>query len=404
MLQNKTNYLLFISMNINFLKFGSIITILISVSTGAFSQTDPDGRQGNIISTAMPILGVSPDSRSGAMGDVGAAISPDANASFWNPAKLAFLEDKYGFSLSYSPWLQRLAPDINLGYIAGYYRLDERNVIGSSFRYFSLGNIQFTDASGQEYGNANPNEFSFDVTYARSFGENFSLGTAVRYINSNIFSGSSTVGQETKPGTSFAADVSAYYKDEKQVFGVPSTMAFGLNISNIGPKLGYTDNESSKQFLPTNMRLGFANTFHADDMSDFTFAFDVNKLLVPTPDIIVDPQGNGNTTIDRNSNKSVPAGIFGSFSDAPGGFNEEMQELSYSAGLEYWYNKQFALRTGYFYENPNKGNRQYLTIGAGLRYNIVDINLAYLLANQTQSPLAQTLRFSLIFNFGASTN
>lgn len=391
-------------MKLNFLKIGSIVTILISLTSGTFSQTFTDGRVGNIISTAMPILGVSPDSRSGAMGDVGVAISPDANASFWNPAKLAFLEDKYGFSLSYSPWLQRIVPDINLGYLAGYYRLDERNVLGASFRYFSLGNIQYTLENGVEAGNFNPNEFSFDVTYARSFGENFSLGTAVRYINSNIFSGQQVSGQDTKAGTSFAADVSAYYKNDRQVFGVPSTLAFGLNISNIGPKLGYTDNETAKQFLPTNMRLGLANTFHADDMSDFTFAFDINKLLVPTPDLIVDPNGNGTSKIDKNRNKSVPAGIFGSFSDAPGGFSEEMQEISYSAGLEYWYNKQFALRTGYFYENPNKGNRQYLTIGAGLRYNVVDINLAYLLANQTQSPLAQTLRLSLIFNFGASTN
>jgi hypothetical protein len=391
-------------MNINLLKLGSVITLLISVSTTAFSQKQADGRQGNIIPTAMPILGVSPDSRSGAMGDVGAAISPDANASFWNPAKLAFLEDKYGFSLSYSPWLQGLAPDINLGYLAGYYRLDERNVLGASFRYFALGNIQYTLENGLENGIFSPNEFSFDVTYARSFGENFSLGTAVRYINSNIFSGQQVQGQDTKAGTTFAADVSAYYKDETQFFGLPSTLAFGLNVSNIGPKLGYTDNETARQFLPTNMRLGLANTFHADDMSDFTFAFDINKLLVPTPDFIIDPTGNGITQIDRNRNKSVPAGIFGSFSDAPGGFKEEMQEISYSAGLEYWYNKQFALRTGYFYENPNKGNRQYLTVGAGLRYNIVDINLSYLLANQTQSPMAQTLRFSLLFNFGASTN
>lgn len=396
-------------MKSNFLKIGSLVILLIASSKALFSQSNPDfkgtdGRVGNIIQTAMPILGVSPDSRSGAMGDVGAAISPDANASFWNPAKLAFLEDKYGFSLSYSPWLQRLAPDINLGYLAGYYRLDERNVLGASFRYFALGNIQYTEETGVETGNFSPNEFSFDVTYARSFGENFSLGTAVRYINSNIFSGQQVQGQPTQAGTSFAADVSAYYKEEKQVFGVPSTFALGLNISNIGPKLGYTDNETAKQFLPTNMRLGIANTFHADDMSDFTFAFDINKLLVPTPDFIIDPNGNGTQLIDKNKNKSVPAGIFGSFSDAPGGFKEEMQEISYSAGLEYWYNKQFALRTGYFYENPNKGNRQYLTIGAGLRYNVVDINLSYLLANQTQSPLAQTLRFSLIFNFGASTN
>lgn len=388
-------------MKYNFLR-GFFTAILLITFLNTYAQTSQtDGRIGNIISTAMPILGVSPDARSGSMGDVGVAISPDVNAIHWNPAKLAFLEDKYGFSLSYSPWLQRIAPDINLGYLAGYYRLDERNVIGASFRYFALGNIQYAEDTGVQTGTYSPNEFAFDVTYARSFGENFSLGSAVRYINSNIFSGQPANGIPTQAGTSFAADVSAYYKDEKQFFGVPSTLAFGLNISNIGPKLGYTDTEETKQFLPTNMRLGVANTFHADDMSDFTFAFDINKLLVPTPNFVLDANGK---SVDINKAKSVPAGIFGSFSDAPGGSKEELQEISYSLGLEYWYNKQFALRTGYFYESPEKGNRSYLTLGAGLRYNVIDINLSYLLANQTQSPLAQTLRFSLVFNFGANSN
>ena len=384
-------------MKLNFIKVSLTSALIITCSSIAYSQKQTDGREGIIIA-GMPILGVSPDARSGSMGDVGVAISPDVNSIHWNPSKLAFLPDKYGFSLSYSPWLQNVAPDINLAYLSGYYRLDERNVIGSSLRYFSLGNIQFTDNGGLVTGSSNPNELAFDVTYARSFGENFSLGTAIRYINSNIFQGTNIAGQDPKAAQSVAADVSAYYKNETQLFNTPTLLAFGLNISNIGPKISYND-VGPKYFLPTNMRLGGATTFHVDDMSDFTFALDFNKLLVPTPNYVLDENGK---SIDVNKDKSVPAGIFGSFSDAPGGFSEEMQEISYSAGLEYWYNKQFALRTGYFYENPNKGNRKYATVGAGLRYNVVDINVAYLLANQNTSPLAQTLRFSLIFNFGAS--
>ena len=385
-------------MKSNFIKVSLILTLIVSHTSFVYSQKRTDGREGNVITTGMPILGVSPDARSGSMGDVGVAISPDVNSTHWNPSKLAFLPDKYGFSLSYSPWLQNVAPDINLAYLAGYYRLDERNVIGSSLRYFSLGNIQYTDEGGLATGSSTPNELAFDITYARSFGENFSLGTAIRYINSNIFQGSVALGLDNKAAQSVAADVSAYYKNETQLFNTPTLVAFGLNVSNIGPKLSYNDS-GPNYFLPTNLRLGGATTFHVDDMSDFTFALDVNKLLVPTPNFVLDANGK---EVNINNDKSVPAGIFGSFSDAPGGFKEEMQEISYSAGLEYWYNKQFALRTGYFFENPNKGNRKYLTVGAGLRYNVVDINVAYLLANQLESPLAQTLRFSLIFNFGST--
>jgi hypothetical protein len=388
-------------MKLHFIKVSLTFLFLITLNNIAWSQINgnTDGRNGtNVISTAIPILGVGPDARSGAMGDVGAAISPDVNATHWNPAKLAFLPDNYGFSLSYSPWLQKIAPDINLAYLSGYYRLDERNVIGTSLRYFSLGNIQLTDATGQSTGQYSPSEYAIDVSYARSFGENFSLGTAVRYIHSGLLNGQFNVGQDTRAATSVAADVSAYYKNETQFLNTPALLAFGIDISNIGTKMSYTDN-GPKQFLPTNLRIGGASTFHLDDMSDFTFALDLNKLLVPTPNYKLN---SGGTYTDINQNESVPAGIFGSFSDAPGGFKEELQEISYSAGLEYWYNKQFALRTGYFYENPNKGNRKYLTLGAGLRYNVVDINLSYLVANQNTSPLAQTLRFSLIFNFGNS--
>ncbi len=370
----------------------------------AFAQSSTtDGRQGNTITTAVPFLLIAPDARSGAMGEVGAAISPDANATHYNPAKLAFVKDPYGFGLSYSPWLQRLVPDINLAYLNGFYKIDERNTIGGSLRYFSLGNIQFVDINQIEQGSANPNELAVDASYSRSFGENFSLGTAIRYIYSNLTAGQTFSDQQTQPGTAFAADVSAFYTKEATLFSKNATISGGLNISNIGTKMSYTDG-GPKYFLPTNLRLGGSTTIHADDYNDFSFSLDINKLLVPTNPIRENSNDPNSPIISgKDPNRSVPAGIFGSFSDAPGGASEEFQEINYSVGAEYWYNKQFAIRAGYFYENPNKGNRKYLTLGLGLKYNVVDLDFSYLLANQQTSPLANTLRFSLIFNFAAPT-
>ncbi len=358
--------------------------------------TQSDGKIGsNTISTAVPFLLIAPDARSGAMGDVGVAIEPDVNTIHWNPAKLAFLPDKYGFSLSYSPWLQQLVPDINLAYLTGYYKMDSRNTIGGSLRYFSLGNIEAIDEFQNYYGTTNPNELAVDGIFSRTFGENFSLGTGLRFIYSNL-SDQVFSGQQTRPGTALAADVSGYFKETAQVFSKETKLALGFNISNIGTKMSYSDG-GQKYFLPTNLKIGGASTFKIDDYNDFTFALDFNKLLVPTPPIY---DANRRIINGKDPNRSVPAGIFGSFTDAPGGFTEELKEISYSTGMEYWYNKQFAVRAGYFYENPSKGNRQYFTLGAGLRYNIINLDFAYLLANAQKSPLANTLRFSLTFNFG----
>ena len=376
--------------------FALTLTCLIFGLSSAISQVvTTDGRQGNPITTAVPFLLITPDARSGAMGDVGAAITPDLNSTHWNPAKLAFLKDQSGIGFSYSPWLQKLVPDINLAYLNGYYRLDNRNVIGGSIRYFSLGEIQLVDVNQNQLGNYSPNELAIDGTFARSFGENFSLGTALRFISSNLSSGQIYDNQTTKAGTSVSADVSAYYRKDQPFLGKNATLAFGLDISNIGTKMSYADG-GQKYFIPTNLRLGGASTFHLDDLSDFTFALDFNKLLVPTT-----PEYDTNGVIVRGKdpNRTVPAGIFGSFSDAPGGFSEELQEVSISTGVEYWYDQQFALRAGYFYENPNKGNRKYLSLGLGLKYSVIDFDFSYLLANQQQSPLANTLRFSLKFNF-----
>lgn len=382
-----------------YLYFIAFTGTFFTIQKAQAQSSTSDGRQGNTITTAVPFLLINPDARSGAMGEVGAAISPDANATHFNPAKLAYTKDPYGFGLSYSPWLQKLVPDINLAYLNGYYRLDDRNVIGGSLRYFSLGNIQFVDVNQIAQGEANPNELAVDVSFARSFGENFSLGTALRYIYSNLTGGQTFTDQQTQPGTAVAADISAFYTKDGDLFGKRATNSIGLDISNIGTKMSYTDG-GVKYFLPTNLRLGGSSTIHADDYNDFSFSLDFNKLLVPTNPIREVPNDPNSPIIaGKDPNRSVPAGIFGSFSDAPGGGKEELQEISIATGVEYWYNQQFAIRAGYFYENPNKGNRQYLTLGLGLKYNIVNLDFSYLLANQQTSPLANTLRFSLLFNF-----
>jgi hypothetical protein len=375
--------------------FYSLVFFILGLPVLVDAQTtQSDGKRSNTIQTAAPFLLITPDARSGAMGDVGVAISPDANSLHWNPAKLVFLDKPTGLSASYTPWLRNLVPDVDLGYLTMYHRLDSRNTIGGALRYFSYGSIQLTDNSQNDIGVYSPNEFSIEGTYSRKFGDNFSLGTAIRYIRSSLSNGQFN-GQDIQPATALAADASAYYKTGTVLLGRDAEIAFGLNISNVGSKMSYSDN-GSKSFLPTNMKLGGASTFMLDDLSTITFAIDLNKLLVPTSPI---RDAGGQIISGKDPDRSVPSAIFGSFTDAPGGFSEEISEISYSAGAEYWYNKQFAIRSGYFYETPTKGDRRYFTVGAGLKYNVFNLDFAYLLANQQTSPLAQTLRFSLVFNF-----
>ena len=371
------------------------VVLIVCVPALAMSQpTQTDGKRTNTIQTAAPFLLITPDARSGAMGDVGVAISPDANSMHWNPAKLAFLDKPTGLSASYTPWLRNLVPDVDLGYLTIYHRLDDRNTIGGALRYFSYGSIQLTDNSQNDIGVYSPNEFSVEGSFSRKFGEGFALGTSLRYIRSSLSNGQFN-GQDIQPATALAADASAYYKTGTVMFGKDAELALGLNLSNIGSKMSYSEG-GSKSFLPANMKLGAASTFILDELNTFTVALDMNKLLVPTNPI---RDINGNIIDGKDPDRSVPAAIFGSFSDAPGGFSEELNEISFSLGTEYWYNKQFALRSGYFYEAPTKGDRRYLTLGAGLKYNVFNLDFAYLLANQQTSPLAQTLRFSLVFNF-----
>ena len=371
----------------------------------AFSQTigtNTNGSSTTAIPTAVPFLNITPDSRSGAMGDAGVAISPDVNANYWNPAKLAFIDNDDDISLAYSPWLRQLVPDISLSYLSYAHRIDDRNAFGASLRYFNYGTIQFRDANQNDLGTYSPNELQLGGSFARKFGEGFSLALSASFIHSNLSNAffASGTGAQEKAGNAISAGVSAYSRSETQQFGNDAIFAFGLNISNIGSKISYS-NTGTKYFLPANLKIGVANTINLDDYNQITFALDFNKLLVPTPPIVDD---QGNIIKGKSDDVSVPAGIFGSFTDAPGGFTQELQEINISAGAEYWYNQLFALRVGYFYENPNNGGSHYLTTGVGFKYDVFDFDFSYLVASQANSPLANTLRFTLIANFGGTKN
>jgi hypothetical protein len=375
------------------------ILLALPAFAAAQSTTTTSGSGVNAIPTAVPFLNISPDSRSGAMGDAGVALSPDVNANYWNPAKLAFLENNNDVSLSYSPWLRHLVPDVSLAYLSYAHKIDDRNTFGASLRYFNLGSIQLIDANQTDQGVYKPTEFSIDASFARKFGENLSLGLTMRYIYSNFSNGAfiSGAGQQNKAGNAVSAGVSLYYK---KPYGNNSLFAFGANISNIGNKISYTTTGPS-YFLPANLKFGVANTWALDDLSKFTVAFDINKLLVPTPPL---RDNDGNIIKGSDDDVSVPAGIFRSFGDAPGGFSEELKELSFSPGVEYLYNDRFAVRAGYFYENPAKGGRHYATAGFGLKYDIFNFDFSYLIASQQNSPLANTLRFTLSASFGGTNN
>ena len=383
-------------------------------SVGTLSSYRPD--QINTITTAVPFLMIAPDSRAGGMGDVGVATSTDANSIHWNPSKLGFAEKQMAIGVSYTPWLKALVPDINLAYLSGYYKTKNSGTIGASLLYFSLGDITFTDNNGATIGQFRPNEFAVDVAYGIKLGDNFSAGGAVRFINSNLTGGIDVQGYGTHPGRSVGVDVSALYKkDNIKLSDKKATAAAGFNISNIGTKMSYSDKKNA-DFIPINMRLGGSLTIVLDEYNSIALAADINKLLVPTPPIYkrkLDSLGNETSTIEidadgdpvialgKKPNRGIAEGIFGSFNDAPGGGKEELKELNYSLGLEYWYNKLFAVRLGYFYENPTKGDRQYFTLGAGVKYNVFGLDFAYLIPTQQRNPLENTLRFSLTFDFDA---
>jgi len=354
----------------------------------------------NAIQTVVPFLTIAPDSRAGGMGDAGVATSPDVYSMHWNPSKFAFIDGKSGVGISYSPWLRNLVPDINIAYLAGYKRIDDKQVISSSLLYSSLGDVPFTDDFGNLERTFNPNEFSLDAAYARLFSDNLSGGIAFRFIYSNLTGGSYSGGVATKPGISFAADISSYYQKDITLFSKNASLGLGINFSNIGSKMSYSDAQTS-DFIPMNMRLGTSSTIMLDEFNTITATIDINKLLVPTPPVY---NTSGEIVSGQDPNVSVPVGIFQSFFDAPGGIKEELHEYTLSFGAEYWYNNQFAIRGGYFHENETKGNRKYFTAGAGFRLNIFTLDFSYLMPLAANHPLARTLRFSISFEINALKN
>ena len=385
-----------------------LITIFpFNVYSQDVSGIDEIGRNNlNTITTAVPFLLISPDSRAGGMGDVGVATSADANSMHWNPAKYSFIDQEVGFAVSYVPWLRELVPDINLSYISGYKKLNKNDVIAMELRYFTLGDITFTDVIGNNLGQYKPNEFAIGSSYSRKLSDQFSLAISGRYIYSNLTGGQSAGGIATNAGQSIAADVAGYYVRDIRIAKNDMQLAFGANISNIGNKISYTET-STRDFIPINLRLGTALNADLDEYNKISFAFDINKLLVPTPPIYNDSIPD-QIDFGKDPNVSVVSGIFQSFGDAPGGFNEEMREINFSLGTEYWYNNQFAIRAGYFNEHNTKGGRKFFTFGSGVKYNVFALDFSYLInasrAINGNNPLANTMRFTLTFDFGQMQN
>lgn len=336
----------------------------------------------NPIVNSVYSLSISPDAVASGMGDLGVATDPDVNSQYWNPSKYAQIESNAGFSLSFTPWLTKLVSDINLSYIAGYYKLDDQQALSGSLRYFSLGEVILRkELDGPSYS-IQPYEMAVDLAYSRMLSENFSMAVSMRYILSDL------MGEDEFPaGSAFAADIATYYKKPVYFGRERGSLAFGANISNIGTKISY-DGGNSSYFIPTNLRLGTTVHYPLDDYNAFNFSVDINKMLVPTPA----------DTSEVTTNMSSIAGIFTSFGDAPGGFKEELQEIYGSIGIEYVYNKQFFVRGGYYYENEFKGNRKYFTFGAGFKMSMFRLDASYLVTQSQSNPLDETLRFSLAFD------
>lgn len=389
----------------NSMKKTIVFLLAVNLAKPAAAQEDKSNLLGqlNTITTAVPFLMISPDARAGGMGDQGVSSAPDASSIHWNPSKLAFAEKKTGFAVSYTPWLKALVNDIFLGYLSGYSKIDENQAFGGSLRYFSLGNITFTDNDGNVIRDFKPNEFSLDAAYSRKLSKNLSGGIALRFIHSNLTGGITVQGSESKAGNTGAADISAFYQKDVELGDKKAVFTTGICISNIGAKIAYTET-GTKNFIPINLRLGPGIRIKLNEFNDLAFHLDFNKLLVPTPPIYTsDPNNNSKDIIiyGKDPDVSVAQGIFQSFSDAPDGGGEELKEVNYAVGMEYWYDKQFAFRAGYFHEDKTKGNRKYFTLGAGLRYNVFGIDLAYLIPTEQRNPLENTLHFTLTFDFDA---
>ncbi len=378
-----------------------------------FADTGSDGtiknQKFNPINTAAPSLSIAPDARGGGMGDVGAATLPDVYSQYWNPAKYAFTTSKSGFSVSYTPWLQKLVNDIYLANVTGYYKFgaDNNQALSASLRYFSIGDvpITFNDETTSSYS-ISPYEMALDVAYSRKLTETFSMGVAFRYIRTDYSYAGTEGGDAIVPGNTIAADISGYNESYVMLGQTEALLGLGFNVSNIGNKIS-TDGGNNYAYIPTNLRLGASLTYPMDDYNTIAFSADINKLLVPTPPVQGDDESTSDyeqRVYDYNNKNSAVSGIFKSFTDAPGGMKEELQEVMLSAGVEYNYNKQFSLRGGYFNENQNKGNRKYFTFGAGFKLNVFQLDASYLVSTAQTNPLDQTFRFSISFDMDGLKN
>ena len=370
----------------------TILALAVLVSTTVTAQDKRN--MFNPVNTSVTSQTIAPDARSAGVGDVGAATDPDVNSQYWNPAKYPFNISRAGVSLNYTPWLRQLVSDIDLAYLAGYYRIGDYSAVSASMRYFSLGEVQSNDGSALTI---NPYEVSFDVAYSLMLSEHFSLGAAVRWIYSDL---TYNFTDDTSPGSAFAADLSCYYQNYINIGQRECQLGLGMNISNIGSKITFGGDNRS-EFIPTNLRLGASLMIPIDEFNKFTIAADANKLLVPTyPKRRAD---ESEVDYDNRLQKdyydvSSISGIFKSFGDAPNGFSEEMQEIQWSVGAEYTYNDKFSLRAGYHNESENKGNRKYFTFGAGFKMSVFSLDAGYVVATAKSNPLDQTLRFSLSFD------
>jgi len=372
----------------NKLRISILFLLSLSIAFSGYSQANLIGQDSTrrVITTAVPFLSITPDSRAAGMGDAGVATSPDANSAYWNSAKLAFIDQSYGVSGSYTPWLGKIINDMSIFYLTGFYKITREQTVAASMKYFDLGEIQFNNGPtvNDFLGRFNPREFAFDVTYSRLLTEQLSIGGALRYIHSNLTGAFSSGGIDARPGNSVAVDMGVYFT--KPMVSSNSALSLGATITNIGAKISYSD-ANNKDFIPTNLRLGGAYKTELDAFNSLTFALDVNKLLVPSPK-------------PGSKDKALLSGIFGSFGDAAGGFSEEIREFTVSSGVEYWYNETFAGRLGYFLEAKDKGNRKYLTAGIGAKIQKFGIDVAYLVpTNKRENALAETIRFTIMMTF-----
>ena len=369
---------------------------LLAIAATAQGQITP-----HAITTAVPILTLSPDSRASAMGEAGVATSPDANSAYFNAGKLGFVPYKYAASISYSPWLRNITDDMSLSYLSGYAKVGQRSAFSASLMYFDLGQIDYRTGTNLPAGSFNPKEYAVSVSYGIQLTDHFGVGASARYIRSNLVGAYS--GNDAKPGNAAAVDLGAYYTNDATIGTGIYNFSFGGTISNIGNKITYRD-PTNPSFLPTTLKLGTAITREIDQYNKITLAFDASKLLVPSPYYIDGVSNNDPAIVAENTkrnNQNIVGALFSSFSDAPGGFKEELREINLSTGLEYNYNDLLYARGGYFYENPEKGGRQYVSLGLGVRYQVFGIDGTYLVptgANSQANPLAQTIRVSLHFN------